>query len=259
MNDPTGLNLEGNTTHELLAQALRKRITLGGLPTDGRLPTERQLALGLGVSRNTVRTAVRTLAAEGLIRTERGRNGGSFVQSSPDGDRLRSRTAASWRQSIEDYYSVRLALEPLAARWAASRSTAAERATLMTLVAEHPGDLATYHQMDSRLHMFIAQIARFDLLEQAIGRARLEMFRELNTLWLSFGSRSAASDTPGDGIQHFEGFRCDHLPIVQAIDERRAEDAEAAMAHHLREARGQFAHVLKQTAGSPKRQSRERP
>lgn len=257
MTGPTGHHLAGPATHELLAQALRKRIALGGLPSDGRLPTERQLALGLGVSRNTVRTAVRTLAAEGLIRTERGRNGGSFVQLSGDGAQLRSGVAASWRQSIEDSYTFRIALEPLAARWAATRGSAADRATLVELVAEQPSDLAEYHQMDSQLHLLIAQMAGFELLEQTIGQARHEMFRELNTLWMSFESRPEEGGAPVRGIEDFAGFRCEHLPVVQAIDEGRPDDAEAAMAAHLSVARDQFVQILNETAGDSARPGKE--
>lgn len=48
---------------EALAGALRRRIMLGGFTFGSKLPTERDLALGLGVSRNTVRKAMRILAA----------------------------------------------------------------------------------------------------------------------------------------------------------------------------------------------------
>ncbi|TWP35782.1 FadR/GntR family transcriptional regulator [Leekyejoonella antrihumi] len=246
MSEAIDLNLEVQATHDLLAEALRKRIMLGGLPSGGRLPTERELALGLGVSRNTVRKAVRTLADEGLIWTERGRNGGSFVKLSPESALRRHGIATSWRQSIEDCYSFRLALEPLAARWAAGRASAAERTTLMKLVAEQPRDLAAYHQIDSGFHLLIARMARFELLEQTIGQARQGMFRELNTLWMSFGAR-----TDGDDLEQFEGFGREHLPIAQAISERRPADAEAAMSTHLRHARRQFAQVLEEAVGGP--------
>src|SRR5579863_1903827 len=125
-----------------LAGALRRRIMLGGFALGSKLPTERDLALGLGVSRNTVRQAMRILAAEGLISTSRGRNGGSVVEPPAVPPRSRREIATAWRQSIDDAYRFRLALEPLAARWAAERPTAPQRAGLADAAGpDRPGRL----------------------------------------------------------------------------------------------------------------------
>jgi GntR family transcriptional regulator, transcriptional repressor for pyruvate dehydrogenase complex len=216
---------------EALAGALRRRIMLGGFTFGSKLPTERDLALGLGVSRNTVRKAMRILAADGLISTSHGRNGGSVVELPAVPPRSRREIAAAWRQSIDDAYRIRLALEPLAARWAAERSTAKQRAELAWLVRQDSTDLASYHQLDSRFHVLVAAMAGHDLLLESITRAREEMFREVNTLWVA---------SPGA----FEGFAGEHAPIVEAIGSGDAEQACAAMAAHLRQAREQFAQLL---------------
>jgi GntR family transcriptional regulator, transcriptional repressor for pyruvate dehydrogenase complex len=223
------------TASQALAGALRRRIMLGGFTFGSKLPTERDLALGLGVSRNTVRQAIRILAADGLISTSRGRNGGSVVERPAVPPRCRREIAAAWRQSIDDAYRIRLALEPLAARWAAERSTAKERAELAGLVRQDSTDLASYHQLDSRFHLLIAEMARHDLLRESITRAREEMFREVNTLWMFFGPSS-----PGV----FGGFAGEHTPIMDAIGGGDAEQASAAMAAHLQHAREQFAQLL---------------
>jgi GntR family transcriptional regulator, transcriptional repressor for pyruvate dehydrogenase complex len=233
-----------------LAGALRRRIMLGGFSFGSKLPTERDLALGLGVSRNTVRQAMRILAADGLIRTSRGRNGGSVVEPPAVPPRGRREIAAAWRQSIDDAYRFRLATEPLAARWAAERSTAKQRAELARLARQDCADLGRYHQLDSRFHLLIAEMARHDLLLESITRAREEMFREVNTLWMFFGPNG---ESAADGLappEAFGGFAREHTPIVSAIGDRDAEGACAAMAVHLQQAREQFARLLDKLLGS---------
>jgi DNA-binding FadR family transcriptional regulator len=58
---------ERRAAHEVLADGLRRRIMLGGFAFGSKLPAERELALGLGVSRNTARRAMRLVAAEGPV------------------------------------------------------------------------------------------------------------------------------------------------------------------------------------------------
>ena len=245
MSDLADLSFEQReAAPEALAGALRRRIMLGGFAIGGKLPTERDLALGLGVSRNTVRKAMRILATDGLISTSRGRNGGSVVQLPAVPSRGRRRIVAAWRQSIDDAYQFRLALEPLAARWAAERSAPKQRAELARLVHQDPADLASYHQLDSRFHLLIAKMARHDLLLESITRAREAMFREVNTLWMFFGpDRDRGTDQLAPP-QAFRGFACEHTSIMRAIDDGDAEQASAAMTAHLQQARGQFAQLL---------------
>lgn len=82
----TGLNLAeqssppaagGVTRH--IADSIRASILAGGLKTDERLPTEDDLAETFGVSRPTIREALKRLAAQHLIRSKRGPGGGVFV------------------------------------------------------------------------------------------------------------------------------------------------------------------------------------
>ena len=253
MPDLPDLRLEQReAAAEALAGALRRRIMLGGFALGSKLPTERDLALGLGVSRNTVRRAMRILAAEGLISTSRGRNGGSVVERPTVAPRSRREIATAWRQSIDDAYRFRLALEPLAARWAAERSTAQQRAELAWLMRQDPTDLAGYHQLDSRFHLLIAEMARHHLLLESITRAREEMFREVNTLWMFFGPNGDRGADQPASPGAFEGFAGEHAPIMRAIGNGDAEQASAAMAAHLQQAREQFARLLDKILVGPR-------
>ncbi|MEM6375092.1 MAG: GntR family transcriptional regulator, partial [Pseudomonadota bacterium] len=62
-----------------IAKAIRDAIVEGRLIVDERLPSEAELAEQFGVSRPTVREALKRLAAQALIRTQRGAFGGAFV------------------------------------------------------------------------------------------------------------------------------------------------------------------------------------
>ena len=69
-----------------LKNVLVSRIRSLEFPPGSRLPAERQLAEGYGVSRITVRQALQALTRDGLVRRERGRQGGTFVCESREHD-----------------------------------------------------------------------------------------------------------------------------------------------------------------------------
>ncbi|MGX9354274.1 FadR/GntR family transcriptional regulator [Roseobacteraceae bacterium S113] len=63
-----------------IAKDIRDAIVEGRLIVDERLPSETELSEQFGVSRSTVREALKRLAAQSLIRTQRGAFGGAFVR-----------------------------------------------------------------------------------------------------------------------------------------------------------------------------------
>jgi GntR family transcriptional regulator, transcriptional repressor for pyruvate dehydrogenase complex len=65
--------------YQVLADALRAQILTGELRAGRKLPIEPELSLQYGVSRSTVREALRVLASQNLITTTRGVSGGSFI------------------------------------------------------------------------------------------------------------------------------------------------------------------------------------
>ncbi|MEU3573265.1 GntR family transcriptional regulator, partial [Kitasatospora sp. NPDC036755] len=106
---------------EQAAALLEERIRSGGWPVGGKLPGEVALAAELGVGRSTVREALRTLAAAGMVQSRQG--SGVFVTADrPTGDwaaRLR-------RAELAHVYEVRTVVEVQAARLAAARRTEAD-------------------------------------------------------------------------------------------------------------------------------------
>ena len=105
--------------HELVLAQLRRSIHLGHFGAGDRLPPERELARQLGVSRTTVREAVRVLEGEGPVEINRGSSGGiSCGRQSRRPGELRRRL-----REFEEIIEFRLAVEPMAARLAAQRRT----------------------------------------------------------------------------------------------------------------------------------------
>jgi GntR family transcriptional regulator, transcriptional repressor for pyruvate dehydrogenase complex len=113
----------------LLADELRDDITSGRLQPGERLPPEPELCVRTGVSRSTVREALRLLSSQHLIVTTRGVTGGSFV-AHPDAEQLSDGLATGFTLltntsgiGMADLLELRRALEVPAAGMAAARRT----------------------------------------------------------------------------------------------------------------------------------------
>ncbi len=111
-----------------IAERIRESITDGRLKADDRLPTEEELARQFGVSRPTIREALKRLAAQSLIRSRRGPTGGSFINR-PSREEVSSNltTATALLVSLGEFkipeiLEARQELELLCVRQAVARS-----------------------------------------------------------------------------------------------------------------------------------------
>jgi DNA-binding FadR family transcriptional regulator len=142
-------------TVERLAQSIRLGVLVGG----DRLPPERELAETLGVSRVTLREAIKALRTAQLVESRRGRGGGTFVVAPVASSPLRTKVLdAAARPPINDTLDLRRIVEPGAAALAASRTlSAADRATLHRCLRDATDCAADGRRLaDCRLHMAIA-------------------------------------------------------------------------------------------------------
>ncbi len=108
-----------------------------GLLTSGqRLPNETELAAALGVSAVTAREALSQLRTSGIIRTARGRSGGSFIADDvlPSRDRALEQLRQLTRLQISDLGLHYQAIAAACAGVAARRSDAADMATLRSFI-----------------------------------------------------------------------------------------------------------------------------
>lgn len=138
--------------YEQVAAQLREQILDGALPEGARLPNETVLATDFGVSRATVREALRLLTAQNLIRTAKGAGGGSYVTVPSAGhisDSLLSgiglMTVAE-DVTLDELLEARELLEVPAAELAARRRGEEDLERLQAAIPDRPLQLPTDEQ-----------------------------------------------------------------------------------------------------------------
>lgn len=118
--------LSQQTADQIKASILREHIYLPGQ----KLPNEMQLSNQMGISRTTLREAIRILVAEGLLRVERGN--GTFVVDQGD-IKTDVKELQSIKVTLHDLFETRLMIEPEAAKLACERATEAEIEHILAL------------------------------------------------------------------------------------------------------------------------------
>jgi DNA-binding FadR family transcriptional regulator len=140
--------------YEQVADQLRELIVGGELARGDRLPNEQVLARQFGVSRATVREALRVLAAQNLIRTAKGAGGGSYV-TLPSADHISDfvtsninlLTEAS-EVSLDELLEARELLEVPAARLAARRRSEEDVERLVAAIPNESGAFGPDERFD---------------------------------------------------------------------------------------------------------------
>jgi DNA-binding FadR family transcriptional regulator len=148
-----------------VADQIVEMISSGEWATGTRIPPEYELAGRLGVSRNTVREALRALAHAGMLRSRPG--DGTYVAASSELEASLARRAR--RADRTEVFEVRAALEQSAARLAAQRRSAADVRQLRQLLAAKTAvgpaqDADGYLRADLALHKAVVRCARNSLL-----------------------------------------------------------------------------------------------
>ena len=146
---------------EHIADRLVTAIALGEFVPGQRLPTERDMAAMLGVSRTTVREAIHRLSALGHVEVRRGRNGGTFVISDagPEATEMIRRTLLPEWERFERLFDFRQLIEPLIARVAAERRTDQDVPVIRDILQAYvdAGDREASRAADEALHATIAR------------------------------------------------------------------------------------------------------
>jgi len=164
---PPGASADGRPAraaraYEQLAAVLRERIASGALREGDRLPSETLLAQQSGVSRSTVREALRTLEEAGVI--ERASPRVMVVRRQTDDQVYRELKHALRRRRVTFHHlhDALLTIEPELARLAAERADDADiRALRDNLQAQHRAleDFAEWSRLDEDFHLTIAEMS----------------------------------------------------------------------------------------------------
>ncbi|MFN2562107.1 MAG: FadR/GntR family transcriptional regulator [Jatrophihabitans sp.] len=207
---------------EVTIERLVQGIRLGVLVEGDRLPPERELAETLGVSRVTLREAIKALRDAGLVESRRGRGGGTFV-AAPRREPARSRDKIeeSIGYALDDALALRKVVEPGAAALAASRTlSAADRSSLREYLRESTDTTpATRRRADSRLHLAIAALGGSALVTAVVADVQMRLDELLRAIPV----------IPGN-IAHSDR---QHAAIVEAILGGQVDAARAEMEEHV--------------------------
>ena len=213
--------------YEQVADQLRELIVTSELAVGQRLPSESALAAEFGVSRATIREALRVLAAQGLIRTAKGASGGSFV-TLPTVDHISSFVhdnvnllTETKRVTLEELLEARELVEVPAARLAAQRRSEDDIARLRETVPDDDARLGTSEEFtyNSEFHTCMLDASRNTLL--TVSAAPIFSVLQTNLARSSLGR------------QFHREIHCHHLRILEAVEACDPDGAEAEMRDHL--------------------------
>jgi GntR family transcriptional regulator, transcriptional repressor for pyruvate dehydrogenase complex len=222
------------TVSELVVQRILDMVKAGHLSAGDKLPTERDLAVQLDVSRPTVREALRALSILGVVEI---RHGGGVYVSSLDEELLSPLDffVTLSASNMSELFDARIQFEPMIAGLAAERLTDAQLDRLRDLVASQvaePANVELFHDTDVEFHKTIlsasgnAFLSRIGKLLQVLGDQGRQAFQKRSSI-------------RGQSVQ-------DHLAIMGALDSRDAVGAQRAMRQHMVNVRN----ALKEVTGA---------
>ena len=215
--------VRGHHAFEACVEQLATAIRLGVYPLGSTLPSERELARKLAVSRATLREAMAALREAGLVQTTRGRGGGTIVTLKPTtpSARAAARVSAQRRAEWLDTLDFRRIVEPGAAQLAARLSLGEEqRAQLEQAQAEVTAarGRAAHRQADSRFHLTLAALTGSPRIIEAVTLVQSTLHEMLTAI--------PVLDT---NIAHSHR---QHAAVVREILLGKPDRARAAMEEH---------------------------
>jgi GntR family transcriptional repressor for pyruvate dehydrogenase complex len=215
--------VRGHHAFEACVEQLATSIRLGVYPLGSTLPSERELAARLGVSRATLREAMAALRQAGLVETTRGRGGGTVVTLKPrtPSAKAAARVSPDRRRDWLDALDFRRIVEPGAAYLAASTPlTDGARRQLESahddvIAARKP---AQHRQADSRFHLTVAALSGSARAVEAVTSVQATLHEMLLAIPV-LEANIAHSDRQ-------------HAALVRAILHGRTDRARLVMEEH---------------------------
>jgi DNA-binding FadR family transcriptional regulator len=201
---------------------LRAYLAQRDLPSNSRLPPERELCDILGVSRGELRKALAVMESNGELWRHVGK--GTFIGARPTKEYSDVGAIAALTNPRE-VMQARLLIEPQIAREAALNATAGDIAELKQcmMASRQAQTWRQYENCDNRLHRTVAEAAHNTVL--------LALFDTLNAVRRAvvWGRLRDKVDRPPPDHHSFK----EHELLVRAIEERDMDGAGQAMLRHL--------------------------
>ncbi len=227
---------------EEIVEQIRELISKGELKPGQRIPSERDLATLLGVSRPSVREAIMVLEAMGLLESRQG--GGTFVRSLTETELASPLTSMVEKNPrlLRSLAEVRMGLESWSAYLAASRATDEEIEELGRYYKEMERQAASGGwdaDVDAQFHYAITTATHNTL-----------QLHVLNTIHGLFHTTIQVALTEFYRKEHYlDRLLAQHREIYQAIANRDPETARQKMLDHLAMVEEKMAQILKEEEG----------
>lgn len=221
---------------QVILEKIKRFLEDQKLVSQRRLPSERSLAIELGIPRSALRKALLVLQEEGLIWRHVGR--GTFIGPKPEA--IRTREELSSVTSVtnpSEIMEARLLLEPKLAALAALRVSLNEISQMEIYLqkAEEVDKAEQFEHWDEQLHLAIAQATDNNLL--------ISLFMVIHKIKQSniWGKLKEASLTS----ERQKIYHDQHREIVDALKSREASKAETLMREHLETIKSHLLEIYK--------------
>jgi GntR family transcriptional repressor for pyruvate dehydrogenase complex len=236
VSDIFELSLHRARLYEQIADQIQDLIVARSLQPGDKLPSERELAEQLGISRTVVREAIRTLSVRGLVKVKPGC--GTYVQALSPAAALASiellLRLRHTPESLDNLYEIRRMVEIEIAGLAAERATKEDCAALEAAIdgmIANIDDPEPFTNHDMTFHSALAAATHNDFFSALLS--------PISNLWLeviliSYHAPGAAEE----GLGH-------HRNILRWVKERDPEQARGAMRAHIRHSQKQVEAVRK--------------
>lgn len=224
----SGISIANGSLAEQLSEQLMRMIVDGQLKAGDKLPNERELADSAGISRTSVREALRDLELRGLISRKPGRGTVVQPQTRPDLHAQMLGVMDTSQRVLREVMDLRAVIEPPIAERAALRARGGELSALLRPLELAENELrqdkpstALLVRLDVDFHIAVAKLTHNPMLVRLL---------DVANEWMA-PSRESALQT----MKRIETSVAAHRRIYDAIRQHQGNEAHQAMARHIQE------------------------
>lgn len=217
-------------TYEQVMSQIEERILDGRLKAGDHLPSERDLAVSLGVSRPSLRESLRVLEALGVVDIRRGGgpDGGAVLLPTPGEGfvNLLKLQLALGHFSGTDVIGTRIALESWAVAEAAYRHNdddIADLAAILDQMDDPEIETPEFNRLDTAFHVRIAESAGNALAGHFMGSLRIAINRQMIEAYARLENWRETAKT----------VRSEHRNLLAAIERRDNDEAVRLVREHI--------------------------
>ena len=235
-----------DTASESAASYVRALIFWGELGPGDRLPPSTELAAHLGISRVTLRLALRSLESTGYLLTTRGAYGGTRVSDSAALQQCWVQWMTLHNRELDDIFEFRTTVETKIAALAAERRDEGDLAAMDRALAAERAEQqrSSLFRADAGIHRSIAAAAHSPRLAAAMDAVRADLFLPVD--------QELFDDSETDVYDA-------HAGIIAAIRARERERAAEAAAAHVERVRALVRQALEACGIPPDSRRTGRP